>query len=176
MSGEAYDADVVGKVFAAELCAEANFVGFFEEFGFEVCVAEGTSGLVACGGEVVVELDRGEFDGEEVFLGACSAYYEGDVVGGACGCAEAFHFLDEEWEEGALVLDGGLGHGVEVGLVGRSAAFGYHDEAILVALDSLDVYLRGEVATGVDLVVHVEGSVLGVSEVVLCEGVEYASA
>ena len=93
------------------------------------------------------------------------------MVRRTCCCTQTLHLLYEEWEQCALVLDSSLGHWVEVGLVGGSAAFGDHDEAILVALHGLDVNLCGEVAARVDLVVHVERGVLRVAEVVLRIGV-----
>ena len=121
-------------------------------------------------------MDGTELHGEQVLLGRCAADDEADVIGRA-GCrAEALHLLHEERDERALVLNGGLGHGVEVGLVGRTAAFGYHDEAVLVALCGLDVYLRGQVAARVDLVVHRQGRVLRVAEVVRGKGVVDAVA
>ena len=105
--------------------------------------------------KALLNLENAELDGEKVLLGRRATDDEADVVGRA-GCrAEALHLLHQERQERALVLDGGLGHGVEVGLVGGSAALGDHDEAILVALHGLDVNLCGEVAACVDLVVHV---------------------
>ena len=148
-------ADVVGQVLATKLGTETDFVGLLEELLLQVDVAEGAACLVARGGQVVIVLDAAELDGEKVLFGRRATDDEADVVGRA-GCrAEALHLLHQERQERALVLDGGLGHGVEVGLVGGSAALGDHDEAILVALHGLDVNLCGEVAARVDLVVHV---------------------
>ena len=84
------------------------------------------------------------------------------------------HLLHEEWEQGALVLDGRLCHGVEVGLVGRAATLRHHHEAVFSTFRRLDVNLCGEVALRVHLVVHVQRSVLGVAEIILREGVEHA--
>ncbi len=165
MAGQADDADVVCEVFAAELGAEADFLGGFFELFFEFDVTEGVSQFVALCGEVVVVFDGGFFDGFEVFLGGCSADDEGDVVWGTCGCAECLHFFDQEGEE-CLGVDQGLGFLVEVCLVGRAAAFGYEEEVVFVVVAGVDVDLGGEVAPGVDFVVHVQGCVLAVTEVV----------
>ena len=54
MAREADYADVVGVVFAAELRAEADFVGFFEELGFELTVAESVAEFVAVVWKLVV--------------------------------------------------------------------------------------------------------------------------
>ena len=118
VTGQTDDADVVGKMLTAELCAESNLVGFEQELLLEVDVAEGASGLIARGGQVVVILDRGELHREQVLLGRSAADDEGNVIGRTGGCAECLHLLHEEGQQGAFVLDGGLGHGVEVGLVG----------------------------------------------------------
>ena len=88
------------------------------------------------------------------------------------GCrAEALHFLNEEGQQGAFVLDGSLGHGVEIGLVGRATALCHHHEPVLRTLRGFDINLRRQVATGVDFVIHGQRSVLRVAQVVLGEGV-----
>ena len=174
MAGQADDTDVVGKILAAELCAEPDLMCLNEQLGFQVGVAEGAACLVAGSGKAVVILDAAEFYGEEVLLCGSTADDEADVVR-RTGCrSEALHLLYEERNECALVLDGGLGHGVEVGLVGGTAALGNHHEAVLRTLDGLDVDLCREVALGVHLVVHIERSILRVAEVLLGEGVEHA--
>ena len=171
MAGQADDADVVCHVFSAELGAEADFVGFLQQFFFECDVAEGTSCLVASRRQRVVEVGRGEFYGEEVFLGTRSADDEGDVVGRAGSRAEALHLLDQEGHQCAGVLDAGLCFLIEVGLVGRAAAFGDHEEAVLHAFGGFDVDLGRQVALGVHLVIHVERRILGIAQVVLGVGV-----
>ena len=155
VAGQAHHADVMGQVFAAELGAQANLLGFLQEFLFQVYVAEGAAGLVTGGGQVVVELDAGQLHGEEVLFGRCSANHKGDVVRRAGRGAQRAHLLHQEGDEGAFVLDGGLGHGIEIGLVGAAAALGHHDKAVLAALCGLDVNLGGQVALGVYFIVHV---------------------
>ena len=56
----------MGEVLAAELGAQADFLGFLQEFFLQVDVAERPAGLIAGGGQGVVILDAGEFDREEV--------------------------------------------------------------------------------------------------------------
>ena len=98
------------------------------------------------------------------------------MVWRTCSCTQTLHLLYEEWDECTLVLDGSLGHWVEVGLVGRATTLGYHHELILSTLGSLDINLSRQVATGVHLVVHVQRRVLRVAQVVLSEGVEHTQA
>ena len=90
------------------------------------------------------------------------------MIGRTSGSAEVLHLLNEERQQCTLVLDSGLGHRVEVCLVGRTATLGYHHKAIFVALHSLDVYLCRQIATSVHLVIHVERSILRIAQVVLC--------
>ena len=85
MAGKAYDADVVGQVFSAELGAQAYLLSLDQEFLLQVDVAEGTAGLVTGSGQVVIELDAGQLHGQEVLFGRSAANYEGNVVGRA-GC------------------------------------------------------------------------------------------
>ena len=82
-----YDADVVSKIFAAELGAETEFFGCFFQLSLKLDVAESVAEFVAFGGQRVVVFDRCFFDGLEVFLGRCSADDKGDVVGRTCGSA-----------------------------------------------------------------------------------------
>ena len=91
------------------------------------------------------------------------------MVGWTCCGAERFHFLNEEGQE-RLGVDERFGFLIEIGLVGRAAAFGDEEEVVFVAVDSVEVDLRGEVAAGVDFVVHVEGRVLRVAQIVLSVG------
>ena len=176
VTGQTDHTDVVGHVFTSELSAEADLLCLFEKFLFQVDVAERTAGLIAGGGQAVIELDACELDGKEILLRRRSADYEGYMVGRA-GCrAQRAHLLHQEGNECSLVLDGGLGHGIEIGLVGAAAAFCHHHEAVLVALGGLDIYLRREVALGIHLIVHIQRSVLAVAKVLLGVGIEYAAA
>ena len=170
------DTDIVCKIFASELSPEADFLSLNEEFLLEVYVAESAAGLITRCRERIVILDAGEFDCQQVLFGGGTTDYESDVIRRAgCG-AKGTHLLDKERKESSFILDGGLGHRIEIGLVGRSAAFGDHDETVLRASHRLYVNLGGKVALGVDLIVHVERSILAVSEVLLSIGVEYTEA
>ena len=160
MTRQTDDTDVVSQVLTTKLCTQANFVSLIEELVLQVDVAEGTTSLITCCRQLIIVLDRSQLHGKEVLLGRSTTYNECDVVRRTCCCTEALHLLNEEWEEGAFVLDSGLGHRVEVGLVGRAATLGNHHEAILVALGSLDIDLGRQVATCVHLVIHVERCIL----------------
>ena len=86
------------------------------------------------------------------------------------GCrAKRLHLANEEGNECGRVEDG-LGFLIEVGFVGRAATLGDAEEFVLHAFGGLNVYLCGEVALRVDLVVHSEGRILRVAEVLLRVG------
>ena len=171
MTRQTDDTDIVSQILTAELCTQANLVSLFEELVLQVDVTEGTASLVTCCRQLIIVLDRSQLHGKEVLLCRSTTDNEGDVVRRTCSCTQALHLLYEEWEQCTLILDSSLGHRVEVGLVGRATTLSYHHEAVLVALCSLDVNLSRKVATGVHLIIHVERSVLGIAEVVLCKGV-----
>ena len=84
---------------------------------------------------------------------------------------EALHFFYKEWDEGTWVLDACFGLLVEICLIGRTTTFGYTEEVILHTFSSFQVNLCGEVTFGVHFVVHIEWSILRVTEVTLsvCE-------
>ena len=169
-------ADVVGQVFSAELGAEADLGRLLEEFLFEVDVAEGTAGLITDSRQVVVVFDAGELHGEKVLLRGSTAYYKCDMVWRAGRCSQALHLLDQERKKSSFVLDRRLGHRIEISLVGTAASLGDHHEAVFVTLGSLDIDLCRKVALGVDLIVHIQRSILAVTEILLCKGIEHTAA
>ncbi len=87
------------------------------------------------------------------------------------GRTEALHLLHEEWQQCALILNRGLGHRIEIGLVGRATALRHHHEAVFLALGSLDVDLSRQVALGVHFLIHRERRILRVAQVILRIGV-----
>ena len=160
MTGQTDDTDVVRQRLAAELGTQTNLLRFHEQLVLQVDVAESTAGLIASGGQIVIVLDGGQLHGEQVLLGRGSTDNKGDVIGGTGGCSQALHLLHQERNERSLVLDGGLGHGVEICLVGRSTALCHHDKLVFSALNRLNVNLCGQVATGVHLVIHIKCRIL----------------
>ena len=89
---------------------------------------------------------------------------------------KTLHFLDKERNQRTLILDGSLGHRIEVGLVSRATTLCHHHELILSTLRGLDINLGRQVTTGVHLVVHVQRCVLRVAQVVLGKGIEHTQA
>ena len=157
---ESYDTDVVGHILASELGSEADFVGLLKELLLELDVAEGTAGLIAGSRQAVVIMSGSELDGQKVLLGRGSAHNDCDMIWRA-GCrAEALHLLDQERNEGSRVLDAGLGLLIQVSLVGRAAALGHAEEAVLHSFCGLDVNLGRKIALGVHLVVHIQRGIL----------------
>ena len=124
MARQADDAYVVGEVFAAELCAEAYFLGGFFELFLEFDVTESVSQLIALGGKVVIIFDGGFFDGLEVFFGRSTTDDKCYMIWRTGGGAEGLHFLNQEGEQ-CLGVNQRLGLLIEVSLVGRAAAFGH---------------------------------------------------
>ncbi len=168
--------DVVSQILTTKLGTQTDLLSLLEEFLLEIDITEGTTCLITCRRQTIVELDGSQFDGEEVLLSRCTANHEGNVIGRTGSCAEALHLLHEERDERTLVLNRGLRHGIEVGLVSRTTTLGDKHELILCTLRSLDVDLGREVTTGVHLVVHVQRGILRVAQVVLGEGIEDTQA
>ena len=167
MTGQTNHANIVSHIFAAELSSESDLIGLLQEFLLQFDIAEGTTGFITSGGQRVVVVCAGKFHRQQVLLGRCSTNDDGDVVGRTGSCAEAFHFLHEEWDEGATILDAGFGLLIEVSLVGRTTALGNHKEAVFHAFGSLKVNLCWQVALGVHFIEHGERSILTVAQIVL---------
>ena len=176
MTWEANNADIVCKILTTELCSKTNLVCFLEKLLLKVNITECTTCLVTCCWEVIVILDRSKLNCEEVLLSRCSTNDECDMIRRTSSSTEVLHLLNEEWEKCTLVLDCCLCHWVEVCLVGRATTLSYHHELILSTFYSFDVNLCWEVALSVHLIIHVERSILRVTEVVLCECIEHTTA
>ena len=160
MTWQTDDTDVVSQVLTTKLCSKTNLMSLFKELLFEVEVAESTSCLVASSREIVVILDTSELNSEEVLLCRSTTNHEADVVWRASSRSKALHLLNEERYKSTLILNSSLGHWVEIGLVGRATTLSYHDETVFSTLNSLDVDLCGEVTLRVNLVIHIQRSVL----------------
>ncbi len=94
------------------------------------------------------------------------------MVGRTCCRSERLHLLHEEGNE-SLGIEQGLGFLIEIGLVGRAAAFCHEEEFVFVAVHCIEVDLCRKVAAGVHLVIHVQGSILRVAQVAAGIGVIY---
>ena len=158
--------DIVGEILTAELSSESDIVGGVEEFLLEFDISESVAILIALSGEIVVILHRGLLDSGEVGFGRSAADDESDMIGRTSGSAESLHLLDKERHESLLIKDS-LSLLIEISLIGRAATLSHEEELILIALGGMDFDLRREVATGVHLIIHIEGSVLRIAEIIL---------
>ena len=158
--------DIVGEILTAELSSESYIVGGVEEFLLEFDISESVAILIALSGEIVVILHRSLLDSGEVGFGRSTADDESDMIGRTSGSAESLHLLDKERHESLLIKDS-LSLLIEISLIGRTATLSHEEELILIALGGMDFDLRREVATGVHLIIHIEGSVLRIAEIIL---------
>ena len=158
--------DIVGEILTAELSSESYIVGGVEEFLLEFDISESVAILIALSGEIVVILHRSLLDSGEVGFGRSTADDESDMIGRTSGSAESLHLLDKERHESLLIKDS-LSLLIEISLIGRAATLSHEEELILIALGGMDFDLRREVATGVHLIIHIEGSVLRIAEIIL---------
>ena len=147
--------DIVGEILTAELSSESDIVGGVEEFLLEFDISESVAILIALSGEIVVILHRSLLDSGEVGFGRSAADDESDMIGRTSGSAES------------LLIKDSLSLLIEISLIGRAATLSHEEELILIALGGMDFDLRREVATGVHLIIHIEGSVLRIAEIIL---------
>ena len=138
----------------------------FEKFLLKLYIAEGMAVFVALCGKVVVIFHRCLLHCGKVGLGRRAADHERDMIGRTCGSAESLHLFDQERHERLLVEDG-LCLLIEIGLVGRAATLGHEEEVILHTLGGVNLDLGGKIAAGVHLIVHREGGVLRIAEIIL---------
>ena len=174
MSRQTHYAHVMRHVLSAELRTKTNLVAFLQELLFELDIAESATGLIASSGEFIVVMGRSELHGEQILLSRCTTNHDSDMIGRTSSRTEALHLLYKERDEGTGVLNARFGLLIEVGLICRTTTFGYTKEMILHTLCCFDINLCGEVAFRIYLIVHVEGRVLAVTQVLLSVGLENA--
>ncbi len=172
MAGQTDHTNVVCQILTTELSTQTNLLSLLQQFLLQVDIAEGTTCLVACGRQTVIILDRTQLHSQQVLLGTGTTNNEADVIRRTSSCSQMLHLLNQPRQQGLLVLNQRLRHGIEVSLVGRATTLGNADETVFGTLYSLDVYLSRQVALGVHLVVHIQGCILRIAQIVLCEGIE----
>ena len=128
----------------AELGPEPGLPGQAHRPLLPARVAEGVAVARAPLGQAVEEAGRGQLDRLERHLRRQAADDDGDAVGRAGGDAEGPDLLREEGLERA-VLEPGLGFLEQGDLVGRAAALGHEEEAVLRARGGLEVDLGRQV-------------------------------
>ena len=175
MARQADHADVVGEVFTAKLRAEAEVLGFLEQLLFELNVAERLAVFVAFRWQRVVVARGSQLHGFQRGFRRGSADNKRDMVRRARRGAEGAHLLNQvifQLSRG----DQRFGFLVEIGFVGRAAAFCHAQEFVLIAVNAVEVNLRRQVGAGVHLFIHIQRRVLGVAQVVFNVGVVHALA
>ena len=165
--------DVVSQILTTKLSTQTDLLSLNNQFLLEVDVTESSTGLITGGRQTIIELDRSQLHSEQVLLGRSTTNHEGDMIRRTSSCTPTLHLLYQEGDERTLILDGSLGHRIEVGLVGRATTLGHHHKLILSTLGSLDINLCRQVATGIHLVVHIQRCILRVAQIVLGKGVEH---
>ena len=163
-------------IFSAELCAKTNLVGFLQQLFLEIYIAEGASCLVTRCRQAVIEMRACEFDGKQVLLGRSTTDDDSNMIRRTSCGTEGFHFLYEERNERARILNTCLRLLVEISLIGTTSALRHAQETILCAVRGFYIDLRRQVAFGVHLVVHVERCILRITQIALGVGIEHTAA
>ena len=158
------DTDIMSQIFTAELCTEANPMSFFQHFFFKFYITEGTSVFVTRSGQLIIIMSRSQLHRQQVLLSRSTANDESDVVRRTSSCTQRLHFLNEERNQSAGIQDC-FCFLIQVSLIGRTATFGHAKELIFHTFGSFDIYLRRQVTLRVHLVVHIQRSILRVTQV-----------
>ena len=165
MSRQAYHADVVCKILTAKLRTQSNFVSLIEQKLLQFHIAEGASRFVAGCRQRVVIVSRSQFYGEKVLFGTRTTDNKSDVIRRTSSRSQALHLIDEERNERTRVLQQSLCLLIEICFIGRATTFHHAEETILLTFGGFDVYLCGQVTFGVHLIIHIEGCILRVPQV-----------
>ena len=175
MARQANHADVVGKIFTAKLCAQAEVLRFLEQFLFQLNVAERLAMFVAFGWQRVIVAGRGQLHGFQRGFSRRSPNHKRDMVRRAGRGTQGTHFLHQV----VFQLRRGnqrFGFLIEIGFIRGTAAFCHAQEFVLVSVHAVEVNLRGQVGAGIHLFIHIQRGVLGITQVVFNVGVIHALA
>ena len=96
---QANHANVVGEVFAAKLCADAELAAGFEQRRFQRRIAKRLAQFVSAGGQIVVIFCRSQLRHLQRLVRRQAPYDKGDVVRRAGGGAQRLHFFNQEGGE-----------------------------------------------------------------------------
>lgn len=116
-------------------------------------------------GQLVEIFNRSFLHDFKILLSRSSADNDGDMIRRTGSRAECLHLLDKERNE-SLRVDKSLCLLIEISLVGRTAALRYEQEFILIAITGMNINLRREITSGIDLVIHIQGGVLAIAEII----------
>ncbi len=147
---QADEAGLVGQPLAAELGPETGLSRQAHDPRLPPEVAEGGPAPPAPLRQAVEEPGRGQLGRLEGHVRGQAADDDGDPVGRAGGDAEGPDLLGQEGLE-ALFVEQGLRFLEQGDLVGRAAALGQEEEAVLPPRGEPDVDLGGQVRPGVAL-------------------------
>ena len=161
--------DIVSKVLTAELSADPCFLGTLFQLLFQLQVTERLAAFVTFAGQLVQITCGSQFCGLQAGFSTGATDAEGDMVGRA-GCGAQRLELGDQPVHQSVLVDGGFGLLIEVAFVGATTAFNNEQELVFVTFGRHQVDLGGKVALGVDFVVHVQGCILGVPQVLFGVG------
>ena len=159
MPRQSDDSNVVAEVLAPELSPDAELLRHVQDVGFHGEVAVAVSGVGSVDGQIVEVVRAGQLGCFERVLGTGAADHDCQVVRRAgCGTDHA-EFLVEKGREDLRFQERGRFLKQEA-LVGAATALGDEQELVGVLVPgvrvSVNLDLRGKVATGVALFPHAQ--------------------
>ena len=165
MTGHAYHAYVVCKIFTAELGAETKTMCSLEKFLLQFDIAESMTVFIALGRKIVIIFDRRFLHCGKISLGRSTAYNKSYMVRRTCRRAQSLHLLDQERHK-SLLIKNSFGFLIKISLVRRTSTLGDKEEFILIALSGMNLYLGREITACIHLVIHIQRCVLRVTQVI----------
>ena len=166
VTGQTDDAYIVSEVFTTELRTKTYFMSFCQHFFLQFYIAESTTVFITCSGQFIVVMGRSQFHGQQILLSRSTADNESDVIRRTSSRPQRLHLLYKERNQRTGVQDS-FGLLIQVSLVCRTATFGHAEEFIFHSLSSFDINLCGQVTLRVHLIVHVQWSILRITQILL---------
>ena len=99
MTRQTNDADIQGKVLAAELCSNAGLASRLQQLSFQLHVAERSTVGIAGGRQMIQILCGSQLHGFHRRFGGSAADHECQVIWRTGGCAKTDHFGSQIFDQ-----------------------------------------------------------------------------
>ena len=80
MTRQTDHADIVSQVLTTKLSTQTDLLSFHNQLLLQIHITEGTTRLITCRGQTIIELDRSEFHGQQVLLCRRTTNHKGNVI------------------------------------------------------------------------------------------------
>ena len=158
------NADIVDKIFAAELCADASLLANVQHLFFHFEVAENASAFRTGRRNIIQVTAACELHHVRIHFGACATDNNCQMIRRARCRSEGFHLIGEEFFQ-RLRVEERLRHRPVISFIRRSTTLCHKEEFHFGAFFGVNVDLSRQIASGIFFFIHRKRSDLTVTQI-----------